>query len=42
MIADSAFHNLALLEERQVWAWGNDEDGKLSVGDTHPKAMALV
>lgn len=37
-IAVGAFHNLALLECGEVWAWGNNEYGQLGTGDTQPRA----
>lgn len=41
LIAVGAFHNLALLEEGMLWAWGNNEYGQLGTGDTQPTSQPI-
>ena len=41
LIAVGAFHNLALSEHGEVWAWGNNEYGQLGTGDTQPHALPV-
>lgn len=41
-IAVGAFHNLALSESGQVWAWGNNEYGQLGTGDTQPRSTPVA
>ena len=41
LIAVGAFHNLALLEDGILWAWGNNEYGQLGTGDTQPRAQPI-
>ncbi|KAJ7565806.1 hypothetical protein O6H91_02G076100 [Diphasiastrum complanatum] len=41
VVAAGAFHNLALLEPGNVWAWGNNEYGQLGTGDTQPRASPI-
>lgn len=41
MIAVGAFHNLALQEDGNLWAWGNNEYGQLGTGDTQPRSQPI-
>lgn len=41
LIAVGAFHNLALLEDGVLWAWGNNEYGQLGTGDTQPRSQPI-
>lgn len=41
LIAVGAFHNLALLEDGTLWAWGNNEYGQLGTGDTQPRSQPI-
>lgn len=41
IIAVGAFHNLALLEDGILWAWGNNEYGQLGTGDTQPRSQPI-
>lgn len=42
VIAVGAFHNLALLEDGTVMAWGNNEYGQLGTGDTQPRSQPVA
>lgn len=42
VIAVGAFHNLALLEDGVLWAWGNNEYGQLGTGDTQPRSQPIL
>lgn len=42
LIAVGAFHNLALLEDGTLWAWGNNEYGQLGTGDTQPRSQPVA
>lgn len=42
VIAVGAFHNLALLEDGILWAWGNNEYGQLGTGDTQPRSQPIL
>lgn len=42
LIAVGAFHNLALLEDGILWAWGNNEYGQLGTGDTQPRSQPIA
>lgn len=42
LIAVGAFHNLALLESGEVWAWGNNEYGQLGIGDTQSQSLPVL
>lgn len=41
LIAVGAFHNLALLEDGNLFAWGNNEYGQLGTGDTQPRSQPI-
>jgi alpha-tubulin suppressor-like RCC1 family protein len=41
VIAVGAFHNLALLEDGVLWAWGSNEYGQLGTGDTQPRSQPI-
>lgn len=41
LIAVGAFHNLALLEDGNLWVWGNNEYGQLGTGDTQPRSQPV-
>lgn len=41
VIAVGAFHNLALLDDRKLMAWGNNEYGQLGTGDTQPRSQPV-
>ncbi|KAL5719895.1 hypothetical protein ACHQM5_012622 [Ranunculus cassubicifolius] len=41
LIAVGAFHNLALLDDGILWAWGNNEYGQLETGDTQPRSQPI-
>ena len=41
VIAVGAFHNLALLDNGTVMAWGNNEYGQLGTGDTQPRSQPV-
>lgn len=41
LIAVGAFHNLALLEDGSLLAWGNNEYGQLGTGDTQPRSQPI-
>lgn len=40
-VAVGAFHNLALVETGELWAWGNNEYGQLGTGDTQPRSSPI-
>lgn len=42
VIAVGAFHNLALLDDGTVMAWGNNEYGQLGTGDTQPRSQPVA
>lgn len=42
VIAVGAFHNLALLDDGTVMAWGNNEYGQLGIGDTQPRSQPIA
>lgn len=42
VIAVGAFHNLALIEDGTVMAWGNNEYGQLGTGDTQPRSQPVA
>lgn len=42
VIAVGAFHNLALLVDGTVMAWGNNEYGQLGTGDTQPRSQPVA
>lgn len=41
LVAVGAFHNLALLEDGSLLAWGNNEYGQLGTGDTQPRSQPI-
>lgn len=41
LIAVGAFHNLALLNDGILMAWGNNEYGQLGTGDTQPRSQPI-
>ena len=41
LIAVGAFHNLALLDDGILMAWGNNEYGQLGTGDTQPRSQPV-
>lgn len=41
VIAVGAFHNLALLNDGILMAWGNNEYGQLGTGDTQPRSQPI-
>lgn len=41
LIAVGAFHNLALLDDGTLMAWGNNEYGQLGTGDTQPRSQPI-
>lgn len=42
LIAVGAFHNLALLDDGVLMAWGNNEYGQLGTGDTQPRSQPIA
>lgn len=42
VIAVGAFHNLALLDDGTLMAWGNNEYGQLGTGDTQPRSQPIA
>lgn len=42
VIAVGAFHNLALIDDGTVMAWGNNEYGQLGIGDTQPRSQPVA
>lgn len=40
-ITVGAFHNLALLDDGVLMAWGNNEYGQLGTGDTQPRSQPI-
>lgn len=41
LIAVGAFHNLALLNDGILLAWGNNEYGQLGTDDTQPRSQPV-